>query len=107
MTNDGPRLLLVEDDEPARRLLTTYLVRRGYRVDEAATASDALRAWDAHRADLILLDLGLPDADGVDIVRKVRREATTPIVILSARGAEHDKIAALEAGADDYLTKPF
>jgi two-component system KDP operon response regulator KdpE len=103
----GPRLLLVEDDDSARRLLATYLMRSGYRVDEAGTAADALRAWDAHRADLILLDLGLPDADGVDIVRRIRREATTPIVILSARGAERDKIASLEAGADDYLTKPF
>ena len=107
MTGGGPRLLLVEDDESARRLLEAYLVRSGYRVDEAGTAADAMRAWDAHRADLILLDLGLPDADGVDVVRRVRREATTPIVILSARGAERDKIAALEAGADDYLTKPF
>ena len=102
MTGGGPRLLLVEDDESARRLLEAYLVRSGYRVDEAGTAADAMRAWDAHRADLILLDLGLPDADGVDVVRRVRREATTPIVILSARGAERDKIAALEAGADDY-----
>jgi two-component system KDP operon response regulator KdpE len=107
MTAGGPRLLLIEDDEPARRLLELYLVRTGYRVDEAGTAADAMRAWDAHRADLILLDLGLPDADGVDIVRRVRREATTPIVVLSARGAERDKIIALEAGADDYLTKPF
>jgi two-component system KDP operon response regulator KdpE len=103
----GARLLLVEDDEAARRLLRSYLVHHGYRVDEAGTAAEALRAWDAHRADLILLDLGLPDADGVDIVRRIRREATTPIVILSARGGERDKIAGLEAGADDYLTKPF
>lgn len=107
MTTDGAHLLLVEDDESARRLLDAYLVRRGYRVDGAGTAADALRAWDARRADLVLLDLGLPDADGVDIVRRIRREATTPIVILSARGEERDKIAALEAGADDYLTKPF
>ena len=103
----GPRLLLVEDDESARRLLVTYLARSGYRVDEAGTAAEAFRAWDAHRADLILLDLGLPDADGVEIVRRVRHEASTPIVILSARGTERDKIAALDAGADDYLTKPF
>ena len=106
-TTRGPRLLLVEDDEEARHLLEMYLIRTGYRVDEAGTAADAMRAWDAHRADLILLDLGLPDADGVDLVRRIRREATTPIVILSARGGERDKIAALEAGADDYLTKPF
>jgi two-component system, OmpR family, KDP operon response regulator KdpE len=101
------RLLLVEDDAEARRILATYLVRRGYRVDEAGTASDAWRQWEAQRADVILLDLGLPDADGETIVRRVRREATTPIIILSARGEERDKIAALEAGADDYLTKPF
>jgi two-component system, OmpR family, KDP operon response regulator KdpE len=107
MTIPGPRLLLVEDDESARRLLEIYLARTGYRVDEAGTGADAMRAWDAHRADLILLDLGLPDADGVELVRRIRREATTPIVVLSARGAERDKIAALEAGADDYLTKPF
>jgi two-component system KDP operon response regulator KdpE len=107
MTGAGPRLLLVEDDDSARRLLEAYLIRTGYRVDEAGTAADALRAWDAHRADLVLLDLGLPDADGVDVVRHIRREAMTPIVILSARGSERDKIAALEAGADDYLTKPF
>lgn len=107
MTTAGPRLLLVEDDDAARRHLEAYLARTGYHVDEAGTAADALRAWDAHRADLVLLDLGLPDGDGVDIVRRIRREATTPIVILSARGSERDKIAALEAGADDYLTKPF
>jgi two-component system, OmpR family, KDP operon response regulator KdpE len=103
----GLRLLLVEDDGEARRILATYLARRGYRVDEAGTASDARRLWEAHRADLILLDLGLPDADGEGIIRLVRREATTPIIILSARGEERDKISGLEAGADDYLTKPF
>jgi two-component system KDP operon response regulator KdpE len=107
VNTEGPRLLLVEDDDAARRHLQAYLVRTGYHVDEAGTAADAMRAWDAHRADLVLLDLGLPDADGVDLVRRIRREATTPIVILSARGSERDKIAALEAGADDYLTKPF
>jgi two-component system KDP operon response regulator KdpE len=103
----GPRLLLVEDDVSARDLLVAYLTRLGYRVDEAGTAREALRSWDAHRADLILLDLGLPDADGIEVIRRVRREAATPIVILSARGDEPDKIAGLEAGADDYLAKPF
>ncbi len=107
MTASGPRLLLVEDDDAARHLVRTYLGRRGYRVDEAATAGEALRLWDAHRADLILLDLGLPDLDGVDVIRRIRRDSTTPIVILSARGTERDKIAGLEAGADDYLAKPF
>jgi two-component system, OmpR family, KDP operon response regulator KdpE len=103
----GPRLLLIEDDAAARHLLVVYLTRLGYRVDEARTARDALRAWDAHRPDLLLLDLGLPDVDGIEVIRRVRREAATPIVILSARGDEPDKIAGLEAGADDYLAKPF
>lgn len=107
MSGAGPALLLVEDDEPARALLRSYLVRRGYRVDEAGDARGALELWDAHRADLILLDLGLPDLDGIEVIRRVRREATTPIIILSARGEERDKIAGLEAGADDYLAKPF
>ena len=107
MTDVGALLLLVEDDGSARHHLRAYLVHHGYRVDEAGTGAEALRLWEAHRADLVILDLGLPDADGVDLVRRIRREATTPIVIISARGAERDKIAALEAGADDYLTKPF
>jgi two-component system KDP operon response regulator KdpE len=103
----GPSLLLVEDEAPSRRALAEYLERRGYEVYEAETAHEAMRQWDAHRADLVLLDLGLPDLDGVDVIRRIRREATTPIIILSARGDERDKIAGLEAGADDYLTKPF
>lgn len=103
----GPALLLVEDEDGARRTLAEYLTRRGYDVYQAATAKEAMRLWDAHRADLVLLDLGLPDLDGVDVIRRIRREATTPIIILSARGDERDKIAGLEAGADDYLTKPF
>jgi two-component system KDP operon response regulator KdpE len=101
------RLLLVEDEEVARAFVARYLVRRGYRVDEATTAADAWRSWDAHRADLILLDLGLPDADGVQVIRRVRAESMTPIIVLSARHEEHAKIAGLDAGADDYLTKPF
>jgi two-component system KDP operon response regulator KdpE len=103
----GPSILLVEDEAPARRALADYLERRGYEVREAETAHEAMRQWDARRADLVLLDLGLPDLDGVDVIRRIRREATTPIIILSARGDEHDKIAGLEAGADDYLAKPF
>ena len=66
-----------------------------------------MRLWDAHRADLVLLDLGLPDRDGIEVIHRIRREATTPIIILSARGDERDKIDGLEAGADDYLTKPY
>ena len=103
----GPSILLVEDEAAARRTLADYLEHRGYEVREADSAQEALRQWDAHRADLVLLDLGLPDLDGVDVIRRIRREATTPIIILSARGDERDKIAGLEAGADDYLAKPF
>jgi two-component system, OmpR family, KDP operon response regulator KdpE len=107
MTGAGASILLVEDDEPTRSRLRQYLERRGYGVREAATVGDALRSWDAHRADLILLDLGLPDRDGVEVVRHVRRDGTTPIIIVSARGEERDRVAGLDAGADDYVTKPF
>ncbi len=107
MSPAGVRLLLVEDDVPTRRAVATFLEKHGYSVDQAGDALDALRLWDAHRPDLVLLDLGLPDLDGGEVVRRMRRDATTPIVILSARGEERDKVAALEAGADDYLTKPF
>jgi two-component system KDP operon response regulator KdpE len=101
------RLLVVEDDEPTRALITSNLEAHGYRVREAGAAGEALRAWDAERPDLVVLDLGLPDADGTSVIRRLRRDATTPILILSARGEERDKVAALELGADDYVTKPF
>ncbi len=103
----GAHLLFVEDDEPTRRAVTTNLEAHGHRVVQASSVGDALRRWEAARPDLIVLDLGLPDRDGLTVVRRVRREATTPILILSARAEETDKVAALEAGADDYLTKPF
>jgi DNA-binding response OmpR family regulator len=103
----GPILLLVEDDEPTRDRLHRYLERSGYVVHDAASVREALAVWDAHRADLILLDLGLPDRDGIEVVRQVRRDGTTPIIIVSARGEERDRVAGLEAGADDYVTKPF
>jgi two-component system KDP operon response regulator KdpE len=100
-------VLLVEDDAEMRRAVSRDLEAHGYRVAEAATGTEALGSWEASRPDLVLLDLGLPDLDGMTIVRRLRREATTPILILSARSQEHDKIAALESGADDYVTKPF
>lgn len=101
------RILLVEDDETTRGWLARDLASRGYRVDEAGDVATALVRWDAHRPDAILLDLGLPDRDGIAVVRRVRKEATTPILIVSARGEETSKVEALEQGADDYLTKPF
>jgi two-component system KDP operon response regulator KdpE len=107
MTAGGARLLVVEDDEATRALITSNLNAHGYVVREAGTAADALRAWDTQRPDLVVLDLGLPDADGTSVIRRLRRDATTPILILSARGEERDKVAALELGADDYVTKPF
>jgi two-component system KDP operon response regulator KdpE len=104
---DGPHVLLVEDDEPTRSAVGANLRGHGYRVAEAGSVGEALRSWDTDRPDLILLDLGLPDGDGSTLIRRVRRESTTPILVLSARGLEHDKVGALDAGADDYVTKPF
>jgi len=103
----GPRLLIVEDDEPTRRAVTSNLEASGYAVEEAGDVAGALRAWESMRPDVIVLDLGLPDRDGIAVIRVVRRDASTPVLVLSARGQEHDKVAALEAGADDYMTKPF
>jgi two-component system KDP operon response regulator KdpE len=103
----GARLLLVEDDEMTRNAVTANLTNHGYVVQEAPDAAAALRSWDAARPDAIVLDLGLPDLDGISVIRRVRRESSTPILVLSARGQEADKVAALEAGADDYVTKPF
>lgn len=90
-----------------RGSVAANLTAHGYRIVEAPDIAEAIRRWDAERPDVILLDLGLPDGDGTTIIRRVRRESTTPILVLSARGAEPDKVAALEAGADDYVTKPF
>ncbi len=100
-------VLLVEDDPTTRREVGRNLAAHGYRVTDAGSVAEALHAWDRQRPDVILLDLGLPDRDGISVVRHVRREATTPIVIVSARGDESVKVEALEAGADDYVTKPF
>jgi two-component system, OmpR family, KDP operon response regulator KdpE len=104
---EASRILLVEDDDATRESIATFLRGHGHEVREAPTAAEALVAWEAHRPDLIVLDLGLPDLDGSAVVRRVRRDATTPILILSARDREADKVAALDQGADDYVTKPF
>ena len=100
-------VLVVEDDAETRAALGRELRGRGYRVEEAEDGKAALRRWDAHRPDIILLDLGLPDIDGVEVIKRVRKEAQTPIVILSGRYDEREKVAALDRGADDYVTKPF
>jgi two-component system KDP operon response regulator KdpE len=103
----GPVVLIVEDDDPVRTALARDLVAHGFRVDEVADGTAALARWEARRPDVILLDLGLPDVDGTTIIRRVRRDAATPILVLSARDAEATKVEALELGADDYVTKPF
>lgn len=103
----GALLLLIEDDLPTRRALVTNLTGHGHQVDEAGTAADGLRAWAARRPDVVLLDLGLPDRDGLSVIRQIRRESATPILVLSARDGEAARVSALEQGADDYLTKPF
>jgi two-component system KDP operon response regulator KdpE len=103
----GPALLLIEDDESTRREVARNLAAHGYRVIEAGTAAEALAAWERDRPDLLLVDLGLPDRDGISVVRHVRRESTAPMLVVSARGEEQAKVDALEAGADDYLTKPY
>jgi len=103
----GPTVLLVEDDPSTRVELARNLRAHGYQITEAATARAALRAWEARRPDVVLLDLGLPDRDGLSVARRMRAEATVPIVVLSARGDESVKVEALELGADDYVTKPF
>jgi two-component system KDP operon response regulator KdpE len=102
----GATVLIVEDDEETRRALLRALGARGYRTVEASDGRQAQERWEARRPDLVLLDLGLPDIDGLQLVRRWRREAATPILILSARFEERDKVAALEQGADDYVTKP-
>ena len=101
------RVLVIEDDEATRSTLVRELVARGYSVDEAADGRTALERWAFRRPDVVLLDLGLPDLDGLELVRRIRREAATPIVILSGRYEEREKVEALDRGADDYVTKPF
>lgn len=103
----GPSVLVVEDDDETRAALTRELAARGYRVDQANDGRTALRRWEAQRPDVILLDLGLPDIDGLQVISRIRRDAATPIVILSGRYEEREKVEALERGADDYVTKPF
>jgi len=107
MTLASQRILVVDDEAPIRRYLRAALGAQGLSVFEAATGLEAIQAVLSHRPDLIILDLGLPDMDGIEVTRRLREWSQTPIIILSVREAEQDKIAALDAGADDYLTKPF
>jgi two-component system KDP operon response regulator KdpE len=101
------RILVVDDEQPIRKFLRTSLAAHDHDVIEAATAGDGIALAAARKPDLILLDLGLPDMDGLEVTKRLREWTATPIIVLSAREQEHDKIDALDAGADDYLTKPF
>lgn len=100
-------VLVVEDDAQMRLFLRTALCAAAFRVVEAVTAAEGAMLARSHNPALILLDLGLPDADGIEVTRSLRTWCTAPVIVLSARGREEDKIEALDAGADDYLTKPF
>jgi two-component system KDP operon response regulator KdpE len=103
----GPVVVLIEDAPEIRRFLRATLVDHGYRLFEAETGQEGLQAAETRQPDLIILDLGLPDIEGLEIIRKLREWTAVPILVLSARGQEADKIAALDAGADDYVGKPF
>jgi len=103
----GASVLVVDDEPGIVRAVQTNLTRHNFRVDTASSGSEALEAYARVRPDLVLLDLGLPDMDGLDVMRSIREHSSTPIVVLSARERERDKVTALDLGADDYLTKPF
>ncbi|BDU72897.1 response regulator [Mesoterricola silvestris] len=107
MTQEHPLILVIEDEPPLRRYLRATLQSFGYRVEEAATGEEGKGMAARVAPDVVLLDLGLPDMDGLDLARELRGWSAVPIIIVSARGKEEDKIRALDVGADDYLTKPF
>ena len=107
MTEPNPLILIIEDEVQMRRFLRASLSSNGYQVVETDTAEEGLAQAASRTPDLILLDLGLPDQDGLVVTQRLREWAKTPIIVISARGREEDKIQALDAGADDYLTKPF
>jgi two-component system, OmpR family, KDP operon response regulator KdpE len=106
-TTSGPVIVLIEDAPEIRRFLRATLVDHGYRLVESETGEEGLQAAETRQPDLIILDLGLPDIDGLEVIRRLRQWTAVPILVLSARGQEADKIAALDGGADDYVSKPF
>jgi two-component system KDP operon response regulator KdpE len=107
MSEPAPLILVIEDEAQMRRFLHVSLSSNGYQIAEAETGQDGVTQAAARNPDLVLLDLGLPDLDGLMVTQRLREWAKTPIIVISARGKEEDKIQALDAGADDYLTKPF
>jgi two-component system KDP operon response regulator KdpE len=107
MAEPKPVVLLIEDESQMRRFLRAALEPHGYQLVEAETARQGLGHATAYNPEVVLLDLGLPDLDGLEVTRRIREWSRVPIIVLSARGQESDKVAALDAGADDYVTKPF
>ena len=107
MLMNKPLILIVEDDPPIRNLISVALEAHDYRHISAANAGNAIMEATSHNPDIVLLDLGLPDLDGVKVIQKIRSWSNMPIIVISARSDDSDKIEALDAGADDYLTKPF
>jgi two-component system, OmpR family, KDP operon response regulator KdpE len=105
--SDGARVLVIDDELQIRRFLKIGLEANGYRVYETDNGGDAIQKTAQLRPDLVILDMSLPDMDGLDVLRRLREWTNTPVIILSVRDADRDKVAALDAGADDYLTKPF
>lgn len=101
------KVLLIEDERNIRHFVRTILAANGYQVLEAKTAAEGKMAFMSNSPDVVILDLGLPDGDGMDLLEKIRQDFSTPVIVLSARSDESDKVAALDAGANDYITKPF
>lgn len=106
-TKTGARILIIDDEKQIRKLLEVALSSHGYELEEAACGRDGLNKAAVFRPDLIVLDLGLPDLDGLEVLRQLREWSKTPVIILSVREQENEKITALDSGADDYVTKPF
>lgn len=106
-TEQNALVLVIEDDIQIRRFLRTTLTSSGYRLLEAASGNEGINKAALNAPDVIILDLGLPDLDGLEVMRRLREWSLTPVIVVSVREQEHDKVAALDAGADDYLTKPF
>ena len=102
-----PTILVVEDDKPVRNLITTTLKTHDYKYIIAANGAEGVTQASSHNPDVVFLDLGLPDFDGIEVIRQIRSWSNMPIIVISARSEDDDKIGALDAGADDYLTKPF
>lgn len=105
--SEGPTILVIDDEIQIRRFLRISLEANGYEVIETATGQDGINGVAQRRPDLVILDLGLPDMDGLDVLRRLREWTAVPVIVLSVRDSDHIKVAALDAGADDYLTKPF